>query len=59
MANLGCLFVCTFGNYHAPVLIAVHTYNNLDFSDEPEDKKSNRKIVEGGRQGYKQRCILC
>ena len=39
MANLGCLFVCTFGNYHAPVLIAVHTYNNLDFSDEPEDKK--------------------
>ena len=22
MANLGCLFVCTFGDYLAPVLIA-------------------------------------
>ena len=34
MAGLGCLFVCTFGNYLAPVLIAAHTANNLDFGDE-------------------------
>ena len=38
MANLGCLFKCTFGNYLAPVLIAVHTANNVDFGGEPEDK---------------------
>ena len=36
MAGLGCLFVCTFGNYLLPVLIAAHTANNLDFGDEPE-----------------------
>ena len=35
MAGLGCLFVCTFGNY-PPVLIAVHTANNLDFGDEQD-----------------------
>ena len=34
MAGLSCLFVCTFGNYLAPVLIAAHTANNLDFGDE-------------------------
>ena len=34
MANLGCLFVCTFRNYLAPVLIAVHTANNVVFGDE-------------------------
>ena len=34
MVNLGCLFVCTFGNYLAPVLIAAHTPNNVDFGDE-------------------------
>ena len=34
MTDLGCLFVCTFGNYLAPVLIAAHTTNNLDFGDE-------------------------
>ena len=33
MADLGCLFVCTFGNYLAPVLIASHTANNLNFGD--------------------------
>ena len=38
MAGLGCLFVCTFGNYLAPVLIAAHTANNLDFGDEPENE---------------------
>ena len=34
MANLGCLLVCTFGNYLAPVLVAAHTVNNLDLGDE-------------------------
>ena len=34
LANLSCLFVCTFGNYLAPVLIAAHTANNADFGDE-------------------------
>ena len=34
MAGLGCLFVCTFGNFLARVLIAVHTANNLDLGDE-------------------------
>ena len=36
MAGLGCLFVCTFGNYLAPVLTAAHTANNLDFGDEQD-----------------------
>ena len=35
MANLGCLFVCTFGNYLAPILIAADTAKNLDLIDEP------------------------
>ena len=34
MASLGCLFVCTFGNYLAPILIIAHTANNLDLGDE-------------------------
>ena len=36
MANLGCLLVCMFGNFLAPVLVAAHTVNNLDLGDEPE-----------------------
>ena len=36
IANLGCLFVCTFGDYLAPVLIAAHTANNVDLGGEPE-----------------------
>ena len=43
MANLGCLFVCTFGDYLAPVLIAAHTANNVDFGDEPEDEDYKSK----------------
>ena len=35
MAGIGCLFVCIFGNFLSPVLIAAHTANNLDFGDEP------------------------
>ena len=38
MANLGCLLVCTFGNFLAPVLVAVHTVNNLDLDDELENQ---------------------
>ena len=38
MASLGSLFVCTFGDYLIPILIAAHTYNNVDSSDEPENK---------------------
>ena len=38
MANLGCLFVCTFRNYLAPVLITGHTANIVDFGDENEDE---------------------
>ena len=34
MANLGCLLVCTFGNFFAPVLVATHRVNNLDFGNE-------------------------
>ena len=30
MAILGCLLVCTFSNFLAPVLFAAHTVNNLD-----------------------------
>ena len=38
MANLGCLFVCTFGDYLAPVLIAAHTAKIVDFGGEPEEE---------------------
>ena len=36
MAGLGCFFVCTFGNYLTPILIAAHTANNVDFDDEQD-----------------------
>ena len=39
MANLGCLFVCTFGSYLAPILIAAHTVKNVDFGTKPEEGK--------------------
>ena len=28
MANLGCLLVCTFGNFLGPALVAAHTVSN-------------------------------
>ena len=34
MANLGCLLVCVLGGYIAPILVAVHTVNNVDLGDE-------------------------
>ena len=39
MANLGCLLVCTFGNFIAPVLVAAHTLYNLDLGDEQGHEK--------------------
>ena len=37
-ANLGGLFVRTFGNFLAPVLVAAHTVNNLDLGNELENE---------------------
>ena len=36
MANLGCLLVCSFGNFLVSVLVAAHTVNNLDLGDEQD-----------------------
>ena len=36
MANLGCLLVCTFGNFLVPILITEHAANNVDFINEPD-----------------------
>ena len=38
MAKLGCLLVCKFGNFLAPVFIAAHTVNNVDSGDESENE---------------------
>ena len=38
MANLGCLLVCSFGNFLAPILIVAHTAKNVDFGDESENE---------------------
>ena len=38
IANLGCLFVSTFGDYLLPILIASHTANNVDFDSESGDE---------------------
>ena len=38
MANLGYLLVYTFGDYLAPILVAIHTVNHVDFGREPEDE---------------------
>ena len=38
MANLGCLLVCTFGNFLALLLVAAHTVNNLDLDHELENE---------------------
>ena len=34
MAGLGCLLVCTFGNFLAPGLVLAHVINNLDLGSE-------------------------
>ena len=38
MAALGCLLVYTFGDYLTGILVAVHTVNNLDRGNEPENE---------------------
>ena len=38
MANLGCLLVCTFGNFLLPALVAAHTVNNLDLGNKLENQ---------------------
>ena len=43
MANLGCLFLCTLDDYLAPVLVAVHTVNNLDLSYEQGHKNEDHE----------------
>ena len=34
MADLGRLFVCTFGSYLTPILITAQTASNVDFGNE-------------------------
>ena len=41
MAGLGCLLVCTFGNYLTPILTAAHTANNVDFGDEQDHENED------------------
>ena len=33
MGNLGCLLVCTFGNFVAPVLVGAHAVYNIDLGN--------------------------
>ena len=40
MVNLGCLLVCNFGNFLAPILVATHTVNNLCLGNKLEDECS-------------------
>ena len=37
--RIQAVYLCTFGNYLAPVLIAAHTANSVDFGSEPEDER--------------------
>ena len=46
MASLGCLLVCTFGNLLAPVLVLVHTINNLELGDEQDDENDFKKRLK-------------
>ena len=47
MANLGCLLVCTPGNFLVPILIAVQTADNVDFSNEPDRLAAQHEQNEG------------
>ena len=46
MASLGCLLVCTFGNFLAPVLVAAHTVNKLDLGHD-QDHENEGYECEG------------
>lgn len=41
MVKLGCLLLCTFDNFLAPVLAATHLVINLDLGNENECYKSH------------------
>ena len=53
MANLGCLLVCTFGNFFVPVLVAAHTVNNSDLAMNKALKMRVMKVI------LKIRIFLC
>ena len=52
MAGLGYLFVCTFGNYLAPILIAAHTASNLDFGDKPDRPATQHERIMKANEDY-------
>ena len=52
MANLGCLLVCTFGNFLAPILMAAHAANNVDFSNEPDRPAAQHGRVVKANEDY-------
>ena len=52
MAGLGYLFVCTFGNYLAPILIAAHTASNLDFGDKPDCPAAQHERIMKANEDY-------
>ena len=56
MADLGCLLVCTFGNFLAPVLVAAHTVNNLDLSHEQSFENEGYESDRTGR--HQERAFL-
>ena len=43
MVNLGCFLVYTLGDYLAPVLMSVHTLNNLDSGDGQDHEDENHE----------------
>ena len=43
MASLGCLFVCAFGDYLAPVLVAAHRVNNLGLGEEQDHENEGHE----------------
>ena len=46
MANLCSLLVCVFGDYLAPVLVAAHTLNNLDFGDGQDHENEGYEVIK-------------
>ena len=46
IAALGCLLVYAFGDYLAPILVFVHTVNNLDRGDEQGHKNEGYESEE-------------
>ena len=50
MVKLGCLLVCTFGNFLASALVAAHIVNNLDPGHAESFKYECLESDEIGRQ---------